>query len=172
MQTLALSPELEALLAYTERGISVFFAAEYAARWYSVSLRPGYLTRPSSLIDLISFLRRSSLKVLKAPSSLGSDRPCHRGLTRASPAVWVEAANRLRSALPHSTESQKRRRHARRALPQSCTVPTPIAHCSLLQPAQAWLRPDDGRARHTQPPSWFQTVAWCEPGALNGQERA
>ena len=57
-------PEYDYLIRTAEKSISVFFAVEYFVRWYSVSLRPGYLVKPSSLIDLIYFLNLKTIPTL------------------------------------------------------------------------------------------------------------
>lgn len=56
LQTLALPPTMLGFFATFEVAISVFFAIEYAVRWYSNSLRLNWVLKPSSLIDLASFL--------------------------------------------------------------------------------------------------------------------
>jgi len=48
--------EVFRFLQNIENSISVVFLVEYLLRWYANSLAPGYLTKPSAVIDLISFL--------------------------------------------------------------------------------------------------------------------
>ena len=43
-------------LENVEKSICVVFLIEYLLRWYSSSLAPSYLVKPSAIIDLISFL--------------------------------------------------------------------------------------------------------------------
>lgn len=44
------------MLANAETGICGFFFVEFVLRWYSRSLRPGYVTKPLVLVDIISWL--------------------------------------------------------------------------------------------------------------------
>ena len=56
LQTLPFDATILGFFGTFEVAISAFFAIEYAARWYSNSLRLNWVFKPSSLIDLASFL--------------------------------------------------------------------------------------------------------------------
>ena len=57
--TLQTLPQLDAdqlrVLGTVEDSVSAIFAAEYFARWWSSSLRPGFLVKPLNVIDFLSF---------------------------------------------------------------------------------------------------------------------